>query len=401
MIPLRIIGQDPPVRPRNSQPTGFNLWGYGFRPFFLLGSATSSVLLAVWLFSLASIRNLSPGLSGPLWHAHEMYFGFTVAIVAGFLLTAVPNWTGIPTPRGRPLAALTLTWLLGRLASWQGSEMAWVDLAFLPLLATVLSGPLVRARKLNNLVFLPVLGWLTLANGVFWWGIQNQQLEVSRNALSATLFAILTLIAVIGGRVIPFFTEKAIDGYRSQKWPMLEVACGISLLVAAGVELLPDLTSSSRAALLLGLAALHLIRWLRWWHAKVVSVPLLWVLYAGYAFLPLGLSMKALVWLGMGTPTAATHALTAGCIGVMCLGMMARVALGHSGRPLKPHPIIVGSFWLICLAGGVRSLIPFFWPQHSWSAWWLAGTLWCLAFGLYAGIYAPILTSPRADGKPG
>lgn len=401
MIPLRIIGQDPPVKEIHSQPSPFNLWGYGFRPFFLLGSAAASALMALWLFSLASIRNLSPALSGPLWHAHEMYFGFTVAIIAGFLLTAVPNWTGIPTPRGRPLAALVLTWFLGRLASWQGSPLAWVDLAFLPLLAMVLAGPLVRARKLNNLVFLPVLGWLAMANTVFWWGIHQQQIELSRHALSATLYAILTLIAIIGGRVIPFFTEKAIEGYTSSKWVVLEVACGMSLVVAAVAEIQPNWPASMRALTFFALAAVHLARWLRWWDAQVLTVPLLWILYLGYAFLPLGLTMKGLVWLGIGTPSAATHALTAGCIGVMCLGMMARVALGHSGRPLQTRPAIVASFVLICLAGGVRSLIPFFWPQYSWSAWWLAGTLWCAAFALYAGVYAPILTSPRADGKPG
>ncbi len=401
MIPLRIIGQDPPVKVGASRPAAFNLWGYGFRPFFLLGSAAATALIALWLVSLAYIRNLSPGLSGPLWHAHEMYFGFTTAIIAGFLLTAVPNWTGIPTPRGRPLAALTLIWFLGRLASWQGAKLAWLDLAFLPLLALVLAGPLVRARKLNNVIFLPVLGWLAMANAAFWWGIHQQQFELSRQALSATLYAILTLIAIIAGRVIPFFTEKAIDGYRARKWMILELACGLSLVAGAVAEIQPGWAASTRAGVLFVLSAFHLTRWLSWWHFQVMRVPLLWVLYLGYAFLPLGLAMKGLVWLGVGSPSAATHALTAGCIGTMCLGMMARVALGHSGRALKPHRAIVVSFGLICLAGGVRSLLPFFWPQHSWSAWWLAGALWCTAFTLYAGIYAPILTSPRADGKPG
>ena len=255
MIPLRIIGQDPPVKVGASRPAAFNLWGYGFRPFFLLGSAAATALIALWLVSLAYIRNLSPGLSGPLWHAHEMYFGFTTAIIAGFLLTAVPNWTGIPTPRGRPLAALTLIWFLGRLASWQGAKLAWLDLAFLPLLALVLAGPLVRARKLNNVIFLPVLGWLAMANAAFWWGIHQQQFELSRQALSATLYAILTLIAIIAGRVIPFFTEKAIDGYRARKWMILELACGLSLVAGAVAEIQPGWAASTRAGVLFVLLA--------------------------------------------------------------------------------------------------------------------------------------------------
>lgn len=398
MQDLPIVGQAPPLA--EPGPKGFNLWGYGFRPFFLFGALSAALLMALWLSQLTSGRPLSR-LPGPLWHAHEMYFGFTVAIVAGFLLTAVPNWTGLPTPRGRALAGLLLLWAGGRGASWYGGSAAWIDLAFLPVLALALARPLIQAGKLNNLVFLPVLGWLTLSNAVFWWGLSSANLELSRGALNATLYAILTLVSIIGGRVIPFFSSRPIEGYRVRRLQAVEWLANLAPALAALAELTPAIPQTGRAGVLLGLAVIQGLRWLLWFHPGVLAVPLLWVLYLGYAFLPLGLGLKAVAWLGWGSQTAATHALTAGCMGVMCLGMMARVALGHSGRPLEPSRWMIVAFALLGLAAGLRSLVPFFWPHWSAPSWWWAGAFWISAYALYALVYAPILCSPRADGKPG
>jgi uncharacterized protein involved in response to NO len=408
VIPLRIIGQDPPLapapiqQPRPTADASMAAWlGYGFRPFFSLGSASAALLVALWLAILNGSWRSLPGLSPLQWHAHEMFFGFATAVVAGFLLTAVPNWTGIPTPRGRALAALVLLWLAGRVASWWGGVAALVDLLFLPALGVAIGGPLVRAKKLHNLAFLPVLGLLWAADLLFWLGNLRGPDMWARAGLTLALYGILMLISMIGGRVIPFFTEKALAGHQPRRWRWLDVACVLSLPICALLEGLAGVSLSLKASWLIFTAMLQFARMRGWWDRRVTGVPLLWVLYLGYFFLPLGLSLKGFAWLGYGSASAATHALTAGCIGTMCLGMMARVALGHTGRDLRPVPPTVFAFALIALAGGVRSLVPFLWPGHYLHALWCSGLLWCLAFSIFVWVYVPLLARPRPDGKPG
>ena len=410
MIPLRIIGQDPPLaapapsaaEASPSQQASLAAWlGYGFRPFFSLGSASAVLLIFVWLAILGGSWPSLPGLPPVAWHAHEMFFGFATAIVAGFLLTAVPNWTGIPTPRGAPLGGLVLLWLGGRLASWWGGPVGLLDLLFLPALGVALGGPLVRAGKLHNLVFLPVLGFLWLADLLFWVGHLGGGYASAAAGLVLALYGLLMLISLIGGRVIPFFAEKALAGLRPRRIPWLDILCVACLPLCAVLESLPQVSSGPRALVLGGAALLQAVRLAGWWDRRVASVPLLWILYLGYAFLPLGLGLKSLAWLGYGSPSAATHALTAGCIATMCLGMMARVGLGHSGRELRPAPLTRLAFVLIAGAGGLRSLVPFFWPAHYGHAIYCSGALWCLAFGLLLWVYVPFFLRPRPDGKPG
>ncbi|MBT9582905.1 NnrS family protein [bacterium] len=375
--------------------------GYGFRPFFSLGMAAAVLLVALWLTILGGSWVILPGLSPLHWHAHEMFFGFGAAIVAGFLLTAVPNWTGLPTPRGKALAGLVLVWLAGRVVSWWGGPPAVLDLLFLPALGVALGGPLLRAGQPQNLAFLPVLGMLWMADLLFWVGNLGGPGWTAPAGLSVALYGLLMLISMIGGRVIPFFAEKALAGLRPRRVRWLEIVCVISLPMCALVEAIPTIPVAVKAFWLSLCALLHLARMLGWWEVRVAKVPLLWVLYLGYFFLPLGLSLKGLAWVGYGSPSAATHALTAGCIGTMCLGMMARVSLGHTGRELKPARPTIVAFGLIGLAGLVRSLVPFLWPSHYVHAIWCAGGLWCLAFSLLLWVYFPLLIRPRPDGKVG
>lgn len=395
---LRILDQDPVVAPISPPAPTFTerAWlAYGFRPFFLAGSGAAVVLMLLWLFMLAGRGPLAQ--PDPIqWHAHEMLFGFGGAVVAGFLLTAVPNWTGLPTPRQGGLGFLLVLWLLGRAGSWWGGPGAWIDLLFLPALGISLAGPLGRSGQLRNLVFLPVLGMLWSANLLFWMQPQQRGL-----ALSLTVYGLLLLIALIGGRVIPFFTERALAGHQPLRAGWLEGFCLVGLGLSAVVENWSGVSPLTKLLVLGATALFHCLRMFGWGSVRMARVPLLWVLYLGYGFLPLGLLLRGLAWSGWGSLSAGTHALTAGCIGLMCLGMMSRVALGHTGRELRPARLTVASFILLGAAGITRSLVPFCWPQLYGHALWCAGALWCLAFLSFFVIYWPILTSPRADGKPG
>jgi len=350
--------------------------------------------MGVWLAILAGVGEARPGLSPIQWHGHEMLFGFGGAVVAGFLLTAVPNWTQLPTAKGLHLGALAAVWLLGRFGSWWGGAGgAGVDLLFLPLLSLSLAGPLWKAGKAGNLIFLPVLAALWGANLAFWAGYGT-------TALMLALYGLLLLIALVGGRVIPFFTERAL-GNRPAAHPWLDVLAPASLVVCALVEGMPGLSPHWKLTVLSSTAGLQLARLCFWGSPRLLRVPLLWVLYLAYFFLPLGLVLRGLAWMGIGSLSAATHALTAGCLGLMCLGMMARVSLGHTGRELKPARATVLAFAVMGLAALCRSLVPFCAPQFYVPALWCSGWLWCLAFVLFTVVYFPVLTRPRVDGKPG
>lgn len=405
-IPLRIIGQDPPIPPTpptTSTRPSLEAWlRLGFRPFFSLGSAWAVLSIFLWLNLLLGHWQFLPGLEMVQWHAHEMFFGFALAVAAGFLLTAVPNWTGIPIPRGGPLGLLVLIWLSGRVATWWGGYPgAVIDLMFVPALAFALGTPLIRAGELRNLVFLPVLGLLWLADLLFWAGNLGGGGRLASLGLLLALYGILTLVSLIGGRVIPFFAEKALSGLVPWRNKRLDDLCSIALPLCAVAESLAALPVVAKAVLLCSTGLLHGIRLGGWCERRVAKVPLLWILYLGYFFLPLGLLLKGLAYLGYGTPSAATHALTAGCIGIMSLGMMARVALGHSGRELRPAAWTRLAFVFIGLAAFLRSLVPYFWPSHYAEAIQCSGIFWCLAFTLFSFVYLPLLTRPRPDGKPG
>jgi len=366
----------------------------GFRPFFLLGSGYAVVLVAAWVASYLGWLPWSGPLPPLVWHAHEMLFGFAAAVAAGFLLTAVPNWTGLPTPRGASLGALVALWTAGRLALLTGPRVvaAALDLAFLPVLAVALSIPLVRAGQPRNLIFLPVLFALTAANAMFWAGVPR--------SLELGVTAILMLVVIIGGRVIPFFIRAALPGAAPQPNPWLERLALGSLPVLLAAEVM-GLDGQPLAGLYLLFACVHALRLAGWYDRRVWGVPLLWILLLGYGWLAVGLALKAQAWWWGLSPRPALHALTAGCMGSLILGMMARVALGHTGRALAPHRLVALSFGVVTLAAAVRVAGPLLAP--SWQAGWIgvSGLLWCLAFGTYAAVYFPILTSPRADGRPG
>jgi uncharacterized protein involved in response to NO len=390
---------------RNAAPRSFVLFALGFRPFFLLAAIFAVVLMAQWVLTFVGNREFANYYGAIGWHSHEMIFGYAVAVIAGFLLTAVRNWTDIQTAAGSPLAGLTALWLVARLMPFfPGTFPLWliagVDIAFLPALAIALSIPLLRSGQRRNLIFLPLLGALAAADLLVHLELTGYAQNSARTGTFLGLNLIVLLIVIMGGRVIPFFTERALSGVIPKRRPAIEwlsVASASAFLIA---ELL--LPNSMLAGWLAALAAVsNGVRLIGWYTNRFWSVPLLWVLHTGYAWVVAGFCLKALAAIGLISPQFTVHAFSVGGIGVLTLGMMARVSLGHTGRPLTAATPMALAFVLINLTAVLRGILPIIFPQWLPQLVALSGGLWVAAFAIFLAIYASILTQPRIDGRPG
>ena len=381
------------------------LFDRGFRPFFLLAGVFSVLLLSFWIYLYSTGQASSGYYSAVLWHGHEMVFGYTVAVIAGFLLTAVCNWTGLQTPGGFPLAGLVALWLAGRVTPFFATVLphqviAFIDLAFLPVLAVVLAFPLLRKRQKHNLVFLFLLFVLTIANLLVHLQLLGVTMDTAATGLSLAMYVIILLIVIMGGRVIPFFTETAIPAVRTRKWVLVEILSFASLVVLMILELVSAAPLAVIPVAILAAVA-NAARLFGWFNKRMLAVPLLWVLHIGYAWLVAGFILTALAAAGWINPMLALHAFTTAGIGTMTLGMMARVALGHTGRELRTHPAITLAFVLVNLAAVARVLLPIIIPQNYIECVQLAGLLWIAAFAIFVMYYARLLIQPRIDGRPG
>ncbi len=393
------------IAPRSEVRSSHPFFDAGFRPFFLLAALEAASMVPAWLVLWLGGHDMALSYPPVLWHAHEMLFGFGSAAVAGFLLTAVPNWTGAPPLRGAPLMALAGLWLAARIAfdlgGWLPPLVAAVPaILFFPALALSLARPLLAAGKPRNLIFLPILGLLSLAQALVLAEMQDWG-GFGRNGLLLGIFILLLLIAIIGGRIIPGFTTNGLRQagivVAAKSHPRLEKAA-IGSLALAGLAwtVVPDSVIAGGLALAAaGLNGARLPGWSGW---KTTRIPLLWVLHLGFAWLPLGLALLGLsCFLPAIPPQTALHGLTVGCIGLMVLGVMSRAALGHSGRPLVAHRLTVAAYGLIALAALVRTIGPFAAPE--W-ALLLSGLAWSGGFALFVAVYAPICLGRRADGRP-
>lgn len=385
------------------------IWARGFRPFFLLAASFAAALVPLWVAVLVGWVPAPGWLAPSLWHGHEMLFGFVVAATAGFLLTAVPVWTQTPPLRGVPLALLAGLWVAGRVAMWRPEGLppgavAAVDLAFLPALGCALAAPLWRARQLRNLGMVGILAGLFLANLV----IHLQALghgELARPALRFAVDLVILLIVVIGGRIVPAFTRNALTRagiparVRARPW-LDRLSIGSVLAVVAGQVLLPP--GVARGFLAALAASAVAARLSGWQGLRTARDPLLWSLHLGMAWVAVGLAASAVSQLGGPIPeTVALHALTAGAMGAMILSVMARVSLGHTGRPLVVPRGIPAAFLLVNAGALVRTLGPVLLPAHFVDEMVLSGLLWSSAFALFLLRYGWILWAPRSDGSPG
>ena len=375
------------------------LFAKGFRPFFLGASLLGAALVVAWLGILFGGVAFA-GRSPLLWHGHEMVYGFTLAVVAGFLLTAVGNWTGRETATGPALAWLVGLWGLGRLAAWVGPGSWFVpaqiaELAFLPVLLIVLGRCIVAARNWRNAGFLVLLSGLWLCDVAYAFGPSPGA------ALARAVDLVVIMIVIVGGRVVPEFTRSGIGDVDVAGWPRVD-ATALFVVVATLLASAAGASGAPMTALESASAVLVAARMIPWKTHRTCGHPLVWVLHLGHAWIAVGFALRALHHgAGIGLETHGLHAHTAGAIGVMTLGMMARVALGHTGRPLVSPPGIALAFGSIGLAALVRVLPGLVWPDAYRASLLVSGLLFSVAQLLYLAIYGPILLRPRIDGRPG
>lgn len=381
------------------------LFALGFRPFFLLSALFALLAIALWVPAFVGWLALNSYYGQIGWHSHEMIFGYTAAVIAGFLLTSVRNWTEMATPQGSSLAALTLIWCLGRILPFFPSALsaeliALVDLSFLPALAVGIGVPLVRRGDRRNLLFLPLIAVFWLANILVHLALLGFVPNLAHKAVILGLNLVVLLIVIMGGRVIPFFTERALQAVRIKRWNAIERLAIISVIAFTLAEFF--FIDPRVAGVFAGVAAIaNGIRLGGWYTYRYWRVPLLWVLHLGYGWIVAGFMLKAGSALGVIPPQFTVHAFSLGAIGVLTMGMMARVSLGHTGRPLKVGAGMVIAFAAVNLAAVTRGLLPILQPQWFPQVVILSGVLWLVAYAIFIVVYVPVLLQPRLDGKLG
>lgn len=386
-----------------------NLFASGFRSQFFLTGVAAVVLVPLWAFSFIAGTPIGSGWPPTLWHAHEMLYGFIACAIAGFLLTAVPSWTGQKGFAGRPLVALAVAWIAARVliatsAWWPPLLPTIVDLAFLPILAVLVMIPLIRSRN-RNAPLLAVLGAFWLADLMFHVGLWRQDTPLSLKALIVGIDITLLLVTVIGGRLVPAFTASAlrrpgVDTALKSRTALTVLAVIAMVGVAVGDIAWPD---TRIAGWIAGAAAVvQAVRLAQWQSLRTLRQPIVWILHLAYVWLPIGLTLKAAALLG-GYAVAAfwLHALTIGALTTMITAVMTRASLGHTGRPLNVPPLITLAYLLLTAATIIR-VFGVSWPGMRYPlVIAVTAIFWTASFLLFVGVYSPILWGPRADGKPG
>ncbi len=404
-----------PADPSPAQGTPLILTA-AFRVFFLLAGLAAVLNGLAWLIWLgvhtagAMVSRPSIGVAPHLWHGHEMIFGYALATVAGFFLTAVPSWTGTAPARSGTLGLLAAVWIAGRVAVWTSAFLppalvAALDLAFVPLLALVVGNALRHKPAPRNLIVLAVLAVLFVSNVMVHLDWLGYAPDLAVTGLAGGILSLVTLIGMIGGRIVPAFTRNALAAAgRETGLPVsvkpVEAVSVVSLwllLIARLVE-----APESALALLAGVATLaHTVRLIRWRGDAAWRSPIIWSLHLGYAWLPAGLAALTLAYgFELLQESTALHALAIGAVGGMTLAVMTRAALGHSGRPLMVARSIAWAYGLVSLAAILRVIAPALAPG-LYMIWILsAGAAWTLAFLIYLAVYWPILTGPGAKADP-
>lgn len=383
----------------------YPLFALGFRAFFALAGLSALILILLWNAIVKGEISPDNYYAGTYWHAHEMLLGYSAAVIAGFLLTAVKNWTGKPTLSGDQLAGLCLLWLYGRIVPFYAGLLpdafiALVDFAFLPLLAYQISKPVLQAQHSRSLVFIVILLLLALGNGLIHAEILGLVKNSAAFGIQLVVAVIMLLILVIAGRVFPFFTERALSGTLIIKNPLLD-GFAISTAVLVFALQLSGVSGGVLSAAASIAAALNIARLSGWYVPRIWYVPLLWVLFIGYGWIILGFILTALAAHALILPSLALHAYTIGGIAVLTMGMMARVSLGHTGRALRASNAIAIAFVLINVTAVFRVLLPIALPGWYNLLVYSSTLCWLAAFALFVFVYAPILTHARIDGQEG
>lgn len=374
-----------------------------FRPFFLLASAFTVLSMFYWGGVLAHGMHFETQYGLLYWHSHEMVFGFCLAVIAGFLLTAVQNWTGEKLPCGVQLIPLILIWLGARILPFTHVNphfIALIDLLFIPYLAWLITRPLIKSKKYKNLMMTGLLVALFIANLMF----HAELLGYTENSLRLGMFLaidlIVLMIVIITGRILPFFTNKALGDDSAKKKIPIELLAVLSVifLILCDFHVFQGEWVKYFYAFF---ALIHLLRIFLWGSLKILTKPILLILYVAYSFLPLALLIKAFATYDPMGGHTAVHALTAGLIGVSVLAMMTRVGIGHTGREIKSSLWMNISFIALSFAALIRIFLPIFDESKFFEAIIWSSGLWTLAYLIYFIVFTPILLSKRPDGKEG
>ncbi len=385
------------------------LFTYGFRPFFLGAAVWAVLIMLLWVPMMSGAVTLPTAFDPVSWHAHEFLFGYLSAVVAGFLLTAVPNWTGRMPIVGWPLAALFALWLMGRTAVSFSLFLppflvAVADLALPLALCLVLAREIVAGKNWRNLIVLAMLAVFMLANGLFHWEASMGAQAAQGHGLRLGLGAGVMMIAVIGGRIVPSFTRNWLvqKGGGRLPVPPMQTFDKVALLVLLAALLLwvfwPDHPATGSALLLAGLA--HGVRLVRWAGYRTAAEPLLAILHLAYALVPLGaLAIGAdVLWPGTFGAAAAQHLWMAGAIGLMTLAVMTRATLGHTGWPLHAGSGTVGIYVAVAVAVLAR-VAAGVWPSEAGWLHMIAGLGWIAGFGGFVLAYGPLLLRLPPDKR--
>lgn len=390
------------VQAAAERPKGWPLLRLGFRPFYLGGALVAALSVPVWLAMFLGTLPLSPAVPPLLWHAHEMLFGFAVAIIIGFLLTAGKNWTGLATPRGPVLGALVLLWLAARLASLgsAGLVYALLDVALLPLVAIIFARLLWRAKNYRNLPLALILMLLAGANTLFHLAVAGWLNLSAMTPLHAGLALITMIESMMAGRVIPAFTMSANPGLKLVASAAVErSALGLTALALLYWIFLPAGWPGALVLVAAGLA--NAWRLLGWRSSLARGRPILWILHAAYAWIVLALLLLAAAQVELLPVSVGVHALGVGATGGLIIGMVTRTARGHTGRPLLLSVSEVLAYLLVMAAALSRVLASLLAPQFYAALLVLAAFTWSLAFLIYLWQFTPWLLQTRLDGKDG
>jgi Uncharacterized protein involved in response to NO len=387
--------------PRLRATAGPALFSYSFRPFFLLSGIWAAAALTLWMLSFFGFLSLPTVFDPVSWHAHEMLFGFAAAAVAGFVLTAVPNWTGRLPLQGAPLLFLVALWLAGRAAVITsaiigGWTAAVVDVAFLAVLLAAVAREIISGRNWRNLSIVAALAFLCGSNVAFHIGALTSQ--GTTGAARLAIAVLIVLICLIGGRIIPSFTRNWLTKRGKGRLPAsfggfdkLTIAVTLAA-IACWTYTPPSYVTGVATAIA---AVFNFVRLVRWAGERTAAEPLLWILHVGYLWIPAGLGLLAVTSFDLSVaPSAGLHALTGGAIATMILAVMTRATLGHTGRDLHAGSATTALYLLIIIAGISRVAASldatFFMPLLITSA-----VAWVAAFGAFIGLYGPMLVRPR------
>lgn len=379
----------------------WSLWNLAFRPFYFGATGFSAIAMMLWALQWSGILD-NFFLMPPLWHAHEMLFGYALAVIVGFLLTAARVWTGRETISGKPLACLFGLWVVSRILVL--TPLLWAsaasNVAFVLFAAICLARPLLASKNRRNYVFVPVLALFCLAT------LSVHLAELGWIKLPAwigirfTLDLVLLVMVIMAGRVIPVFTNSGIPGHRAERHPFIDVAAPLSI-VALLIANLSQLSAGYLALITAAAASVHASRLILWKSHRTGNTPLVWVLHVAYFAIVVYLVLRTLGALEFISPALATHSLTVGALGTLTFGMMVRTARGHLGLPLIANRADVWIFLLIIAAAVVRVAGPAisYWLHDM--AVVVSSLLWASASLVFIVQYGPMLCRPRVDGKPG